>query len=128
MGKLIELTSVGKLAKTIRYLEWVKKYSPEAIMERYGALGVDYLQNYTPVDTGRTAASWYYAITKEGDDLVLQWCNSNINDGCNIAMLIQRGHGTRSGAYIQGLDYINPALRPIFEEIYRSICEEVSKA
>jgi len=122
----VQITCVGKLSKTLRFLEWVKKYSPTAILEKYGKIGVEQLRSYTPVDTGNTANSWYYEITEEGSDIVLSWNNRNINDGCNIAILLQYGHGTKAGTYISGLDYINPALVPIFEEIYRSICEEVS--
>lgn len=122
----VQITCVGKLSKTLRFLEWVKKYSPTAILEKYGQIGVEQLRSYTPVDTGNTANSWYYEITEEGSDIVLSWNNRNINDGCNIAILLQYGHGTKAGTYISGLDYINPALVPIFEEIYRSICEEVS--
>ena len=122
----VQITCVGKLSKTLRFLEWVKKYSPTAILEKYGRIGVEQLRSYTPVDTGNTANSWYYEITEEGSDIVLSWNNRNINDGCNIAILLQYGHGTKAGTYISGLDYINPALVPIFEEIYRSICEEVS--
>lgn len=123
---LIELTSTGDLVKTLKFLNWVRRYSPEAILEKYGKLGVDALNALTPVDTGLTSNSWYYVIEKDGEDLVLTWCNRNVNDGCNVAVLLQYGHGTRSGTYVQGLDYINPALRPIFEDMYRSICEEVS--
>lgn len=123
---LIEFTSVGKLTKTLRFLNWVRKYSPTAILEKYGKIGVEALRSMTPVDTGETANAWYYTIEEDGPDVVLSWSNRNINDGCNIAILLQYGHGTKSGTYVQGLDYINPALRPIFEEIYRGICEEVS--
>jgi len=123
---LIELHSIGTLSKTIKYLQWVHKYSPVAILEKYGKLGVDALQAMTPQDTGLTSNSWYYVIEKEGDDITLTWCNSNVNDGCNVAILLQFGHGTKSGTYVSGLDYINPALKPIFENIYSNICQEVS--
>ena len=124
---LIGLTCTGNLSKTLHFLHWVKSYSPYAIMERYGKLGVEYLRQYTPVDTGNTANSWYYTIEERGEnEIILSWCNRNINDGCNIAILLQYGHGTKSGSYVSGVDYINPALVPIFEDIYKSICEEVS--
>lgn len=124
--KLIELTTVGTLTKTLKFLHWATHYSADVVLQKYGELGVEALNSVTPVDTGLTSNSWYYTIEKDGDDLVLTWCNRNVNDGCNIAILLQYGHGTKSGTYVQGLDYINPALKPIFEDIYQSICKEVS--
>ena len=123
---LIQLTSAGKLTKTIKFLNWALRYSPEAILHKYGKIGVEALRNATPVDSGETANSWYYTVDTSEDEFVLTWCNRNVNDGCNVAVLLQYGHGTKSGTYVQGLDYINPALVPIFELIYKKICEEVS--
>ena len=126
MLNLIQFTTVGEFAKTIKYLKHVVSYKPIDILKKYGELGVEALRAVTPTDTGLTSNSWYYNVEQDGNDYVLSWCNRNVNDGCNVAILLQYGHGTKSGTYVQGLDYINPALKPIFEDIYQSICKEVS--
>lgn len=94
-------------------------------LNKYGQEGVDALMAATPKDTGKTAESWSYEITKSPDSVVISWNNSNLNKGVNIAMLIQFGHGTRNGGYVQGVDYINPALRPVFEKMADDIWKEV---
>lgn len=88
--------------------------------------GVEALQDATPKDTGKTAESWDYKIDATDKGITIVWTNSNVNDGANIAMLIQYGHGTGSGAYIEGVDYINPALKPIFQEIADNAWVEVT--
>ena len=99
-----------------------------SILKRYGAMGVEYLKNATPVDTGKTAASWYYEIEQGKESAKLIFCNSNIVDGQNVAILIQYGHGTKNGGYVVGRDYINPALKPIFDELADSAWKEISKS
>ena len=103
-----------------------KKYVE--VLRKYGQEGVDALSSATPFETGHTASSWGYEIheTKDGAELV--WTNSNINQGVNIAVILQYGHGTRNGGYIQGRDYINPALRPIFDRIAEAAWKEVGRA
>lgn len=86
------------------------------ILEYYGQAGVDALMVATPVDTGLTAASWYYEITKLDGGWELSWNNSNIQNGIPIAVLIQMGHATKAGGWVQGYDYINPALRDVFNK------------
>jgi hypothetical protein len=85
------------------------------ILAKYGDIGVAALQAATPVDSGVTAQSWYYEIKKERDTYSIIWGNSHVVDGAPIAVLLQVGHGTRNGGYVQGRDYINPAIRPIFD-------------
>lgn len=99
------------------------------VLNKYGQKGVDALKAATPVRTGKTAASWYYEITAEGNQLSIHWNNSNLADGwVPVALLIYTGHGTRSGTYIPGRDYINPAIQPIFDEIAKEVWKEVVEA
>lgn len=102
-----------------------KKKDPTPILEYYGRAGVDALASATPVDTGRTAASWYYEISKKDGVYTISWNNSNIQNGIPIALIIQMGHGTKSGGYVQGVDYINPALRDLFKKFSINIGKEL---
>mgnify|MGYP000450034768 FL=1 len=89
----------------------------DELLDRYGQEGVEALAKATPKDTGKTAASWSYTVTKGKETITITWRNSNIVDGVPIAVILQYGHGTRNGGYVEGVDYINPAMRPIFERI-----------
>lgn len=122
----IRIKTKGSLKNTERFLERAKKFDPMPVLERYGEIGVDALGDATPVDTGLTAASWYYEIEETKNGYILSWNNSNVVQGANIALLIQFGHGTQSGVYVQGRDYINPAMRDIFDEISLQLWREVS--
>ena len=104
------------------------KLSLKSIMDRYGHMGVESLKNATPVATGKTSESWYYEIEQGKDYIRLNFNNSNIVDGQNIAILIQYGHGTKNGGYVVGRDYINPALKNIFDEMADSAWKEISKS
>lgn len=86
-------------------------------LQKYGELGVAALQNATPKDTGKTASSWSYTIEHKKNSVSIFWTNSNVNDGANIAVILQYGHGTKNGGYVAGRDYINPAIQPIFDAI-----------
>lgn len=95
-------------------------------LDKYGRIGVERLSDATPKDTGLTASSWSYSIRETDTGIEISWNNSNLSeDWANVAMLIQYGHGTRSGVYIEGIDYINPALKPIFEKLGVEAWEEV---
>lgn len=124
---MIEFSSTGgDFSKTIsffkRIIENTKKLD---YLNEYGKRGVELLSAYTPKRTGKTAASWIYEITKEDNSQVtITWKNTNIQDGVNVAILIQYGHGTGWGAYVQGIDYINPALQPLFDEMAQTIWKE----
>lgn len=119
----------GNWDKTFRWMKRSKKTAEAmlAIVNKYGQAGVNALSSVTPVDTGATARSWYYEtrIDQQAGEIELVWKNSNVVNGLNIALLIQTGHGTRDGAYISGVDYINPALEPIFEQIKNEAWREV---
>lgn len=125
------LRADGDFSNTKKYLDKLYKTSKFEyinILEKYGKLGVEALASATPVDTGLTASSWYYEITKDPrhERLYLSFHNSNISDGtCNIAIILQYGHGTKNGGYVEGTDYINPALQPIFDEIANEAWNEV---
>jgi len=96
-------------------------------LEKYGPIGVKALAAATPVDSSDTANSWYYEIIKRPGYYSIQWLNSNMEDGVSIAAIIQYGHATGNGGYVQGLDYINPAMQPIFQQIAADMWKEVTK-
>lgn len=95
------------------------------VLDTYARKGVSLLSAATPVESGETAASWGYEITQNGSAISVIWSNSHINKGVNIAIILQYGHATRHGGYVQGRDYINPALRPIFDEMANAAWKEV---
>lgn len=97
-------------------------------LEECGKEGVVALSHATPVDTGLTAASWSYEIKYEGNRYSITWTNSNVNDGVNIALILQYGHGTRNGGYVTGVDYINPALKPVFDKFAEDLWGEVTRS
>lgn len=97
------------------------------ILRKYGEIGVEELRKATPIRTGLTASSWYYEITKVKNGYEIHWCNSNIQNGINIAVLIALGHGTKSGGYVAPNDYINPALREVFDKLAINVWREVTE-
>lgn len=99
---------------------WLRKMASGSIFDalsKYGQAGVNALAAATPADSGETAASWYFEIIQDAKSWSIVWGNSHVEDGRPIAVLLQYGHGTRTGGYVQGRDYINPALRPIFDQM-----------
>ena len=125
---MIFFDSKGGLPKTGRFLNFLLNWDFKRNLAKYGQLGVDALVSATPKDTGKTANSWSYEITKDQGKYTIYWKNTNINDGIPIAIIIQYGHGTRNGGYVQGRDYINPALQPIFDQIAEDAWNEVRRA
>ena len=97
-----------------------------SLLKKYGEIGVKRLKSATPVKSSKTANSWAYEITNKGNDYSIHFYNTNVVNGTNIAILLQYGHGTRRGGYVQGIDYINPAIQPIFEDIAEGIFKEVA--
>ena len=124
---LIKFQHKGTLKKTEQYLKNARKQNYIPILEKYGRIGVQQLSSYTPVDTGKTSSSWGYEIVQTKNKISIHWTNSNINNGVPIAIIIQYGHGTGSGGYVEGVDYINPALKSIFEKVAEEIWREVIK-
>lgn len=117
----------GDFAKLTRYLIKAKKAVNLSDLERYGKEGVAALSSATPVDTGLTARSWYYEIEKTETSVSISFYNSNVQRGIPIAIILQYGHGTRNGGWVQGRDYINPAIQPIFDNIAERAWKEVIK-
>lgn len=115
----------GDNSKTSKWLEKLKRADFLSKLDEYGQLGVTALSAATPQDTGQTAASWGYKIEYKDDGAIITWTNSNVVRGVNIAVILQYGHGTRNGGYVQGIDYINPAMKPIFDGIAESAWKEV---
>lgn len=127
---MVSFSSKGDFNDTFNFLKEMKHYNAtvKGIMERYGQQGVAALSAATPVDTGLTASSWGYEIKRYNGVLSIYWTNTNINKNVNIAVILQLGHGTRNGGYVQGRDYINPAIRPIFDRIAEEAWNEVVNA
>lgn len=96
------------------------------VLDQYGQMGVQALAAATPVDTGKTASSWTYKIVESDGQISIEWMNTNINRGVNIAIILQYGHATRNGGYVAGRDYINPALQPIFDKLADAAWKEVT--
>lgn len=124
MGIFLKTRREG--SKTEDFIKRIQQLHIEEILRKYGEIGVQALMSATPVDSGLTASSWGYEIEKNGDIWSIHWTNSNINDGVNIAVILQYGHGTGTGGYVSGQDYINPAMSPIFEQIANDAWKEVT--
>lgn len=124
---MISVTQRGSFKNTERYLARLRANNLSKILTRYGALGVQALSSATPVDSGETASSWFYTIQNRKGYYSIRWHNQHEEDGVPIAVILQYGHGTRQGGYVQGRDYINPAMQPIFDQILRDVMEEVTK-
>lgn len=126
---MISFKNKGDFSKTMEFLGRVKKSVNlrNIDLERYGREGVAALSAATPVDTGLTAGSWDYDITHKNGSVTISFLNSNIQNGVPIAIILQYGHGTNNGGWVQGRDYINPAIQPIFDEILNNIWKEVTK-
>lgn len=124
---MITLKQKGDFSKLTSYLERVKGAAKFSILDKYGRAGVAALSSATPVDSGKTAASWYYEIEQKNGSATISFFNSNIQNGVPIAIVLQYGHGTRNGGWVQGRDYINPAIQPIFDEITNNVWREVTK-
>lgn len=124
---MIKFRHKGDFSKSFRYLERVKGAVRLSDLDKYGREGVAALASATPVDSGLTASSWYYEIVRTNGSVSINFNNSNIQNGVPIAVILQYGHGTGTGGYVQGRDYINPAIRPIFDRIANDAWREVTK-
>lgn len=124
---MVTLTSTGDFSKLTGFFNRCLEVANLGILDKYGRLGVQALAAATPVDSGRTAQSWEYKITHTDTGVNLEFWNYNINDGVPIALILQYGHGTGTGGWVEGRDYINPALRPVFDSILNDVWKEFSK-
>lgn len=118
----------GDFSKTEKFLNIINKKLYYRNLQKYAEQGVAALASATPVDSGTTANSWDYEIRQTKNSVSIYWTNSNVNKGVPIAVIIQYGHGTRNGGYVQGRDYINPAMRPIFDKIAENVWKEVTSS
>lgn len=125
---MVKITQKGDFSRVTTYLERVKRRASIKDLEVYAKRGVEALAAATPVDSGVTASSWYYKIENQNGKITMSFCNSNIVDGVPIAIILQYGHATRNGGWVEGRDYINPAIQPIFDEITKDAWKEVTKA
>ena len=124
---MISFRHKGDFSKTSRYLVKTKKAVKNKDLDRFGKEGVAALASATPVDTGLTASSWYYEIEQKNGSTTILFNNSNIQNGIPIAIILQYGHGTKNGGWVQGRDYINPAIQPLFDKIAENAWREVTK-
>ena len=124
---MIRFRQKGDFSKLTRFLERAKEAVRVGDLDKYGREGVAALASATPVDSGQTANSWYYKIVNKNGSATITFYNSNIQNGVPIAIILQYGHGTRNGGWVQGRDYINPVIQPIFDKIVNEAWREVTK-
>lgn len=122
---MISFRQQGDFSSLTKFFERIKGKLHLSMLDKYGKLGVDALKSATPTETGKTAESWSYEITNNGSSAVISFINTNINKGVNIAIILQYGHGTGTGGYVEGRDYINPAIQPVFDELANEAWKEV---
>ena len=123
---MIKFRHKGDFSKVTHYFERVRKTVRTLNFDKYGQQGVEALASATPVDTGLTSRSWYYEIEKSNGMVRISFCNSNIQNGVPIAIILNYGHGTRNGGWVEGRNYIDPAIQPIFDEITKNAWREVT--
>ena len=124
---MITFKHKGDFSRLTRFLQRAKEVIRLSDLDKYGRAGVDALASATPKDSGKTASSWYYEINHSRGSIRINFFNSNINQGVPIAIILQYGHGTGTGGWVEGRDYINPAIQPIFDQIVNDAWEEVTK-
>lgn len=125
---MISFRQRGDFSKTLQYLGRIKNAAKFNDLDKYGREGVAALKSATPVKTGKTASSWYYEIVRGKSSVSITFNNSNIQNGVPIAIILQYGHGTGTGGWVEGRDYINPAIQPIFDKIAENAWREVTKS
>ena len=123
---MISFRQKGDFSKVTRYLEKASKSARLSILDKYGKEGVAALSAATPIDSGKTASSWGYEIKNSRGSASISFTNSNINNGVPIAIILQYGHGTGTGGWVEGRDYINPAIQPVFDRLADEAWKEVS--
>lgn len=124
---IVTFRQKGDFSKATSWLERIKEVARMGILDKYGRAGVEALSSATPVDTGETASSWSYQIQNGGGKATIEFHNSHINKGIPIAIILQYGHGTGTGGWVEGRDYINPAIQPVFDKLVEEACGEVMR-
>lgn len=122
---MVEFSQQGDFKKVDSYLQKLLEFNKLSFLDKYGKIGVDALSKATPVETGETKNSWTYEIKRNGSVTSLEFHNTHVEKGYNIAVILQYGHGTGTGGWVEGRDYINPAIQPIFDEILDKALKEV---
>lgn len=122
---MITVKAKGDFKRTRSFLERTLNVFKLGELDKYGRMGVEALASATPSDTGKTAKSWDYEIVRNKNGVSIVWTNSNINENVPIAIILQYGHATGWGSYVKGIDYINPAMKPVFDKIAKGVWEEV---
>ena len=124
----VKFRQKGNFKKIYNLLEKYRlDYFGKPAIEKYAQAGLEALRSATPVDTGKTAASWYYRIEIEPELAKITYCNANLQNGANIAILLQYGHLTKDKGWVEGVDYINPAIQPVFDQIVEEAMTEIKK-
>ena len=123
---MVKLTSTGSFKNSYRFLQFLNRREYFNKLNQYGQRGVAALSKATPKDTGKTAASWRYEIDTSINGLTISWINDNVVGHTPLVIMLQYGHGTRGGGYVKGKDFINPSIKPIFEEIEEDVWKEVT--
>lgn len=124
---MISFRQKGDFSKLNSFLEKSKEVIKLSTLDKYGREGVRILENATPKDTGKTSKSWYYEIIRTKDSVTITFNNSNIQNEVPIAIILQYGHATRNGGWVEGIDYINPSVKPLFERLAKDSWEEVKR-
>jgi hypothetical protein len=122
---MLSVNASGDFKKTTKFLEFLESGKMFSVLEHYGRVGVDALSDATPIETGETSISWGYSVNRSGSRYSINWFNENEEDGVNIAVILQYGHGTGTGGYVRGIDYINPAMKPVFTKIIDDVWRQV---
>ena len=124
---MIKFSQKGDFSKLTSFLEKTKEVVKLGDLDKYGKAGVKALESATPIESGLTASSWYYKIENKDGKAAINFCNANVQKGVPIAIILQYGHGTGTGGWVEGRDYINPAIQPIFDKIVNDAWKEVTK-
>lgn len=125
---MISFRHKGDFSITTKFLERIKKDVVSIDLDKYGRAGVEALAAATPIDSGKTASSWEYEIIKNKNSIVIRYYNTNVQNEVPIAIILQYGHATRNGGWVEGIDYVNPAIQPIFDSIVKEAWGEVTKS
>lgn len=123
---MVTFSQKGDFKKLNSFFQKMLEVCDLGFLDKYGKMGVQALAEATPKNSGLAAESWYYEIERNKRGVILRWCNKDIEGGYNVVLLIQYGHGTKNGGYVEGRDFINPALKPIFDQILKEVLKEVS--
>lgn len=124
---MITLSAQGDWSRTFKFFAFVETHKFLKALDQYGKRGVDALSSATPIESGETASGWSYEIHRSKNRITLDFMNDNIVDGCQIAIILQYGHATRNGSWVEGRDYINPAIQPIFDDIANTAWKELTR-